>query len=105
MQWLPYMRFDKTGMNQLHLLVTGSEAKLVYANISETVTVAERLAPVNTSCETLLCLWIQFDLLSDTNQNMTLEEVFQFVEKKEAGKRSANPLLESHGVDITSQYK
>ena len=39
--------------------------------------------------------------LSDTNQNMTLEEVFQFVEKKEAGKRSANRLLESQGVGVS----
>ena len=37
---------------------------------------------------------IQLGLLSDINQNMTLEEVFQFVEKKESGKRSANHLLE-----------
>jgi hypothetical protein len=29
---------------------------------------------------------IQLDLLGDKNQNMTLEEVFQFVEAKEAGK-------------------
>lgn len=28
---------------------------------------------------------IQLDLLSDTNQNMTLEEAFQFIEAKEAG--------------------
>lgn len=38
---------------------------------------------------------IQLDLLSDSNQNMTLEEVFQFIEKKETGKRSASHLLES----------
>ena len=49
---------------------------------------------------------IQLDLLSGTNQNMTLEDVFQFVEKKETGKRSANCLLQSQGVEIiTSQYK
>ncbi len=30
---------------------------------------------------------IQLDLLSDKNQDMTLEEVFQFIEAKEAGKR------------------
>ena len=49
---------------------------------------------------------IQLHLLSDTNQNMTLEDVFQFVKKKEARKRSANRLLESQGVEsITSQYK
>ena len=36
---------------------------------------------------------IQLDLLSDSNQNMTLENVFQFIEKKESGKRSASQLL------------
>ena len=49
---------------------------------------------------------MQLDLLSDTNQNMTLEEVFQFMEKKENGKRSTNLLLESYVVEsIKSQYK
>jgi hypothetical protein len=37
---------------------------------------------------------IQLDLLGDKNQNMTLEDVFQFIEAKEAGKRSAGRLLE-----------
>ena len=32
---------------------------------------------------------IQLDLLGDKNQEMTLQEVFQFIEAKEAGKRSA----------------
>ena len=32
---------------------------------------------------------IQLDLLSDSNQDMTLEEAFKFIEAKEAGKRSA----------------
>ena len=36
---------------------------------------------------------IQLDLLQDNNQNMSLEEVFQFIEAKEAGKRSASKLL------------
>ena len=36
---------------------------------------------------------------------MTMEEVFQLVEKKEAGKRLANHLLELQGVgSIISQY-
>ena len=49
---------------------------------------------------------IQLDLLSDSNQGMTLEEVFQFVEKKEAGKHSAIRLLESQGVEsVSSQYQ
>ena len=36
---------------------------------------------------------IQLGLLSDSNQNMTLDNVFQFIEKKESGKRSASQLL------------
>lgn len=48
---------------------------------------------------------IQLDLLGDKNQDMTLEEVFQFIEAKEAGKRSAGRLLETQGADATrSQY-
>ena len=35
---------------------------------------------------------IQLDLLGDRNQDMGLEEVFQFIEAKEAGKRSAGRL-------------
>ena len=31
---------------------------------------------------------IQLDLLGHTNQDMTLEEIFRFIEAKEAGKRS-----------------
>ena len=38
---------------------------------------------------------IQLDLLGDKNQEMTLEEIFQFVEVKEAGKHSASLLLVS----------
>jgi len=30
---------------------------------------------------------IQMDLLGDINQNMTLEDIYKFVEAKEAGKR------------------
>ena len=49
---------------------------------------------------------IQLDLLSDVNQDMSLEEAFQFIEAKEAGKRSAMRLLDSHGADSThSSYK
>ena len=36
---------------------------------------------------------IQMDLLSDKNQDMTLEETLKFVEAKEAGKRSASRLM------------
>ena len=42
---------------------------------------------------------IQLDLLSDKNQDMTLEQVFKFVEAKEAGKRSATCLLVPYGTD------
>ena len=45
---------------------------------------------------------IQLDLLGDQNQNMTLEEVFKFVEAKEAGKRSASKLLDTHGAEAAS---
>lgn len=49
---------------------------------------------------------IQLDLLGDKNQDMSLEEVFQFVEAKEAGKRSAGHLLQSQGAEaIRSQYR
>ena len=45
---------------------------------------------------------IQLDLLGDKN----LEEVFQFVEAKEAAKRSAGLLLQSQGAEaIRSQYR
>ena len=46
---------------------------------------------------------IQLDLLGNKNQDMMLEEVFQFVEAKEAGKRSVSSLLDSHSsVDAAS---
>ena len=49
---------------------------------------------------------IQLDLLRDRNQDMSLEEVFQFIEAKEAGKRSAGRLSQSQGVDAAnSQYR
>ena len=49
---------------------------------------------------------IQLDLLGDTNQNMTLEEVLQFIEAKESGKRSAGRLLQTQGAEATrSQYR
>ena len=45
---------------------------------------------------------IPLDLLGDKNQNMTLEEVIQFVEAKESGKRSASRLIDSHAAEATS---
>ena len=49
---------------------------------------------------------IQLDLLGDKNQDMTLEEVFLFVEAKESGKRSAARLLQTQGDDAArSQYR
>ena len=40
------------------------------------------------------------------NQDMTLEEVIQFIEAKESGKRSAGRSLETQGADATrSQYR
>ena len=47
---------------------------------------------------------IQQDLLGNYNQDMSLEEVFRFVESKEAGKRSASRLLDSHAVESTSSF-
>ncbi|CAH3031503.1 unnamed protein product [Pocillopora meandrina] len=48
---------------------------------------------------------IQLDLLGERNQDMSLEEVFQFIEAKEAGKRSAGRLSQSHSTDAAqSQY-
>ena len=49
---------------------------------------------------------IQLDLLSDQNQNMTLEKVMQLIEAKESGKRSALQLLDTHGVEAArSSYR
>ncbi|MCG8044423.1 MAG: reverse transcriptase family protein, partial [Candidatus Thiodiazotropha endolucinida] len=48
---------------------------------------------------------IQMDLLGDKNQEMSLEDVFQFVEAKEAGKRSASRLLDSVEAATFSSYK
>ena len=48
---------------------------------------------------------IQLELLVNQNQNMTLEEVFKFVEAKEAGKRSASKLLDSQGAEAASSYR
>lgn len=49
---------------------------------------------------------IQLDLLGNKNQDMSLEEVFQFIEAKEAGKRSASRLLDTYAVEATSSsYK
>jgi len=45
---------------------------------------------------------IQLDLIGDQKQDMPLEEVFQFVEAKEAGKRSASRLIDSHSVETAS---
>ena len=45
---------------------------------------------------------IQLELLGDQNQNMTLEQVFKFVEAKEAGRRSAWKLMDSQGAESAS---
>jgi hypothetical protein len=44
---------------------------------------------------------IHLDLLGDKNQNMTLEEVSKFVERKESGTRSASRLTDSTSIDAT----
>ncbi|MEL6805700.1 MAG: hypothetical protein AAFO91_18165, partial [Bacteroidota bacterium] len=43
---------------------------------------------------------IQLDLLSDHNQNMTLEQIIRYVETKESGKRSASKIF--HDVQAAS---
>lgn len=48
---------------------------------------------------------IQVDLLGDPNQGMTLEQVLQFIEAKEAGKRSASKLVDSHAAEAASSYR
>ena len=49
---------------------------------------------------------IQLELLGHQNQHMSLEETISFIEAKEAGKRSAQRLLQSQGVAAArSQYR
>ena len=48
---------------------------------------------------------IQRDLLGDKKQDMTIEEVFQFVEAKEADRRSASRLCDRESVYVASTYK
>ena len=47
---------------------------------------------------------IEMDLLGDKNQDMTLEDIYKFVEAKEAGKRSASRLFNSQAVEAASSY-
>ena len=58
-------------------------------------------------CRCLADNEIQMDLLGDSNQDMTLEQVLRFVEAKEAGKRSAARLLIPQVADHVagSSYK
>ena len=48
---------------------------------------------------------IRPDLLGDSNQDMSLEEVTRFVEVKDAGKRSSSRLPDSHAVESASSYR
>ena len=50
---------------------------------------------------------IQLDVLSDSNQDLSLEETFKFSEAKEAGKRSASKRMQIKSISSTqsSQYK
>ena len=49
---------------------------------------------------------IQLDLVADKKQDKGLEEIVQFIERKEAGKRSAGKLLQTQGAAATrSQYR
>ena len=45
---------------------------------------------------------IQRDLLGNKKQDMSFEEVFQFVEAKEAGRRSASRLFDRESVNVAS---
>ena len=45
---------------------------------------------------------MQLELLGDQNQNKTLEQVFQFVEAKEAGRPSASKLMDSQDAESAS---
>ena len=47
---------------------------------------------------------IQLELLGHTNQDMKLEEVFHFVETKEAGKRSTTHLYDNQAAAVKSTY-
>jgi len=47
---------------------------------------------------------IQRDILSDSNQNMSLQELLSFIEKKEAGHRSASRLASQNVSSSRSQY-
>ena len=48
---------------------------------------------------------IRLAILQDKNQNMSLEDAFQFIEAKEAGKRSAQKMLDTEEVAAArSQY-
>ena len=48
---------------------------------------------------------IQLDMLSDVNQDMSLEEAFKFIEAKEAGKRSAVHLSSQGAEAAKSSYR
>ena len=48
---------------------------------------------------------IQLDLLSEKNQEMTLDEALKFIEAKETGKRSAVTLHQSQTAGARSTYK
>ena len=48
---------------------------------------------------------IQLDLLGNSNQDMSLEEVTRLVEVKDARKRSSSRRLDSHAVESASSYR
>ena len=48
---------------------------------------------------------IQLDLLSDHNQNMSLEEILRYVEAKESGKRSATKIFQNVQAATTNRSK
>ena len=100
-------RCDKTGMDPLDAFVPGLGKAggckyLLNCGCGRKISYSEHILQ-DIVVQGLVDSEIWLDLLSDINQNMTLEEVFQFVEKKESGKRSANHLLEFQASEYEKQ--
>ena len=73
----------QTGVCKLTIPCTGCRAEVSYADAMLRDMLCRGLGDQN----------IRLDLLSDKNQDMTLEQVFKFIEAKEIGKCSATHLL------------
>ena len=90
----------KTRMRRYAALVLAYKVKSACVNFSSNALAAIQ-SDINYTevilCDAVTCTLadseIQLDLLGEKSQDMTLEEVFQFIEAKEANKRSARLLL------------